>query len=362
VPASFLWFAPRWVAAGFHVRQAARGLRSSCTLGRRLSRCVFGAFVLVSQGAWAQTDVPSPPPAVVDATITLTARSAGIGVGFIWGAGTLDYQGQRYPVRVDGMGIGAVGVSAVTARGVVYYLKEVDDLNGQYSGVGAGLEVGRGANRLRMRNAKGVVIEFAAAGEGIQLGAGPRGVTLQVGAAGGAPAAAGFVLPKTLGFGQAAFGPLSLQPTLNVQLAGFAEGNAGFGGEWAVGPLNQSDVSMQHSNEVGVNALVDLAQYGTVRGRVSGIFTLSGGGVDPGATSYPDFNTSSYSIEAAFLSWQSGNAFPGSRLQRPRNRVRQPKLSSVRRAAVLGRGLDCGVRAPAGCRRAKRSARPVPCG
>jgi hypothetical protein len=275
-------------------------------------RGVLGILVVVASPAtFAQVEAPPPPPAVVDATITLTARTASVGVGFVWGAGTLDYQGQRYPVRIDGMGIGTAGVSSVTARGAVYYLKQVEDLDGQYTALGGGVAVGRGANRLRMRNAKGVVIEFTAEGEGIQLGMGPRGITLQVGAAGEPPASPGFMLPKTLGFGQAAFGPLSLQPTLNVQFAGFAEGNAGFGGEWAAGPIKKSDLSMQHSNEVGLNALVDLGQYGTVRGRVSGVFSLSGGGVDPGATSFPDFNTNSYSIEAASLSWQSGNAFPG---------------------------------------------------
>ena len=272
---------------------------------------VLGILCIAARAILAQTDGAQPLPAVTDATITLTARAAAVGVGFVWGAGTLEYHGERYPVRLDGMGIGAVGVAVVTARGAVYHLKQVDDLNGQYTGLGGGFEVGRGANRLRMRNAKGVVIQFAVEGKGVQLGVGPRGVTLQIGAAGGPPASADFTLPTTLGFGQAAFGPLSVQPTLNVQLAGFAEGNAGFGGQWAAGPINKSDVSMQHSNEVGMNAHVDLGQYGSLRGRVSGIFSLSGGGVDPGATSFPDFNTNSYSIEAAFLSWQSGNALPG---------------------------------------------------
>lgn len=271
--------------------------------------CVLIALIVAPRLLFAQSEAPSAQTAA-DATITFTGRSAGLGVGFVWGAGTLEYRGQQYPVRLDGIGVGA-GVASMTARGAVYHLKQVDDLNGQFSGLGAGAELGRGKNRLRMRNAKGVVVDLVAEGSGIQFGMGPRGVTLQVGAAGGPPADAGFRLPQTLGFGQAAFGPLGLQPTLNVQVAGFAEGNAGFGGEWAAGPINQSDVSLEHSNEVGLNALADLGEYGTLRGRVSGVFSLSGGGVSPGATSFPNFNTNAYSIEAAFLSWQSGNALPG---------------------------------------------------
>ncbi len=136
-------------------------------------------------------------------------------------------------------------------------------------------------------------------------------MTPQISTAGGPPASGAFALPQTLNLGEAAFGPLSLQPTLNVQVAGFAESNAGFGGRWAAGPIDKSDLSMEHSNEVGLNARLDLGRYGIVRGRLSGIFSLAGGGVSPGATSFPDFNTNSYSIEEAFLSWQSGDAFPG---------------------------------------------------
>lgn len=265
-------------------------------------------------------------------------------MGLVWGAGTLEYQGKHYPVRVDGMGIGAVGVASVTVRGFVYHLKQVDDLNGQYTAIGGGLEVGRGANRLRMRNAKGVVIEVAAEGTGVQLGVGPRGVTLEVGPAGGPPASAGFALPKTLGFGQAAFGPLSLQPTLNVQFAGFAEGNSGFGGGWAAGPIEKSDLSMEHSNEVGMNALVDLGRYGTVGGRVSGVFTLSGGGVDPGATSFPDFNTNSYSVEAAFVSWKSGNAFSGLGYNALEMGYGNQNYQVFDGLLFWEGGVDCGVR------------------
>jgi len=271
----------------------------------------LGALILLSRSAPAQTPgSPSGLPAGPDGILTLTTRSAGIGVGFVWGAGTLEYQGQSYPVRVDGFGIG-VGAASLTARGAVYHLKQVEDLNGDYSALGAGAEIGRGASRLRMRNAKGVVIDVTAEGTGVQLGIGPRGITLRVGAAGGPPAFAGFELPKTLGFGEARFGRLAFQPTLNVQVVGFAEGNAGFGGQWAAGAIKNSDLTMEHSNEVGVNSRLELGEYGAVHGRISGIFSLSGGGVDPGATSFPNFNTNAYSLEAAFLGWQSGNALPG---------------------------------------------------
>ena len=299
------------------------------------------ALLIASSSVRAQTESPVPP--VGDATIALTARSAGVGLGFVWGAGTIEYQGKQYPVRLDGFGTGA-GVSSLTARGVVYHLKQAEDLNGNYSGLGAGAAVGQGKNRLRMRNEKGVVIDLTAEGSGLLIGLGLRAITLQVGEAGGPPASADFVLPKTLGFGQAAFGRLSLQPTLNIQLAGFAEGNAGFNSRWARGPIKDSDVSLEHSNEVGLNAQVDLGEYGTVRGRVSGVFSLAGGGVSPGATSFPDFNTHSYSIEAAFLGWKSGNAFPGLGYNAIELGFGNQNYQVFDGLLIWEGGLDCGAR------------------
>ncbi|HVM97167.1 MAG TPA: hypothetical protein VMT89_12315, partial [Candidatus Acidoferrales bacterium] len=220
---------------------------------RSLVRFMVVVLIVASPSLPVQAEAPAADSDVADATLTLTARSAGVGVGFVWGGGSLEYRGQSYPVRIDGMGIGTAGMSSIRARGAVYHLNQVEDLNGQYSAFGAGVAVGQGANRVRMRNAKGVVIDFHAEGTGVQFGIGPRGVTLQVGEAGAPAAEAGFTLPKTLGFGEAAYGKLLLQPTLNLQFAGFAEGNAGFGGEWAAGPIKRSDLSMQHSSEVGMN-------------------------------------------------------------------------------------------------------------
>src|SRR5262249_25533085 len=143
--------------------------------GRRIPWLLLIAVVGAPGKICGQEEI-TPPPTVADATITLTARTAAVGVGFVWGTGILEYRGEQYPVRVDGMGIGAVGVSAVSARGNVYHLTDAADLNGQYTALGAGAAIGEGGNRSRMRNAKGVVIEIVAEGSGVQLGIGPRGI------------------------------------------------------------------------------------------------------------------------------------------------------------------------------------------
>jgi hypothetical protein len=247
---------------------------------------------------------------VSDATITLRGHAAAVGLGFVWGGSTLDFRGQQYPVRLDGFVLGAVGAIAIEARGQVYGLTKAEDLNGDFTALGRSGAFGIGASKLVMRNEKGVRVVFDARISGLELGLGPRALTLEVGEAGGPPASHAARLPQTLGFGAAKYGALSLRPTLNLQLAGWADGNSGFGGTWSAGPVQDADVWFETSNEAGLNALYDAGHLGTLKARISGVFSLTGGGVDAAASNGPEVNNNQYSLENAYLTWQSGNLFP----------------------------------------------------
>jgi hypothetical protein len=52
-----------------------------------------------------------------DAMLKLTDRDVAIGVGFSWGKGTLTYQGKTYPVKVEGLSVGEVGVNQASPAG-----------------------------------------------------------------------------------------------------------------------------------------------------------------------------------------------------------------------------------------------------
>ena len=54
-----------------------------------------------------------------DAMLKLTDRDVAVGVGFSWGKGTLNFQGKTYPVKVEGLSVGEVGVNQATAVGSV---------------------------------------------------------------------------------------------------------------------------------------------------------------------------------------------------------------------------------------------------
>ena len=115
-----------------------------------------------------------------DATLQLNQGSVAAGIGFSWGGGTLTYQGKRYPVSVDGLTVGSVGISRATAAGSVYNLKKLEDFNGTYTAVGAGVTVAGGGSVATMRNQNGVRVTLRSTSRGIKFTLGASGVTMNI--------------------------------------------------------------------------------------------------------------------------------------------------------------------------------------
>jgi hypothetical protein len=119
----------------------------------------------------------SAPP---DATVRLEGKSVAAGVGFSWGKGTLTYKGKHYPFSIDGLSVGDVGVSSITATGKVYHLKSVDDFSGQYTAVAAGATVGGGGSVGSMKNANGVVMNLTSTTRGVKLKIAVEGIKVSI--------------------------------------------------------------------------------------------------------------------------------------------------------------------------------------
>jgi len=113
-----------------------------------------------------------------DATLTLSQGSVAAGIGFSWGSGTLTYKGKAYPVKVQGVAVGEVGVSRATATGSVFDLKKLEDFAGNYTAAGAGIAAGGGAGISALRNQNGVVIELKSTTQGASLKLATEGVKL----------------------------------------------------------------------------------------------------------------------------------------------------------------------------------------
>jgi hypothetical protein len=118
-----------------------------------------------------------------DATLRLSGGSFALGIGFRWGSGTLSYKGKDYPVKVNGLSIGKVGMTGVSAVGEVFNLKHLQDFNGHYN-VGAqgtrGVTIAKGKAGTLMTNQAGVIVRLAATQTGLDVNATGGGVDMQI--------------------------------------------------------------------------------------------------------------------------------------------------------------------------------------
>jgi hypothetical protein len=102
------------------------------------------------------------------------------GFGFSWGKGTLNYQGKSYPVKIEGLSVGELGVQRATASGDVFNLKKLADFNGNFVAGAAGATVGGGAGITAMKNQNGVVIELKSTTQGASLKLAAEGLKLNI--------------------------------------------------------------------------------------------------------------------------------------------------------------------------------------
>jgi hypothetical protein len=118
-----------------------------------------------------------------DATLRLSGGSFALGIGFRWGSGTLTYNGKNYPVKVNGLSVGKVGMTGVSAYGEVFNLKHLQDFNGHYN-VGAagtrGVTLGKGKAGTLMSNQAGVIVRLAATQTGLDVNATGGGIEMQI--------------------------------------------------------------------------------------------------------------------------------------------------------------------------------------
>ena len=118
-----------------------------------------------------------------DATLRLSGGSFALGIGFSWGSGTLTYKGKNYPVKVNGLSVGKVGVTGSSAYGEVFNLKHLHDFNGHYN-VGAagtrGVTLGSGKSGTLMSNQAGVIVRISSTQQGVAVNATGGGVDMQL--------------------------------------------------------------------------------------------------------------------------------------------------------------------------------------
>src|SRR5215470_15507145 len=140
---------------------------------KRIVTAITAALLLTMTIAAARADEP-------DATVQLHGGSIAAGIGFSWGSGELTYKGKTYPVSVDGISVGSVGITSADASGRVFGLKSLQDFNGTYTAVSAGLTAAGGGSVAVMRNQNGVVIEMTSTSQGVKVTLAASGVKFQL--------------------------------------------------------------------------------------------------------------------------------------------------------------------------------------
>jgi outer membrane immunogenic protein len=142
-------------------------------------------MVLLSFGALAgcTSQPPAAPsmaanPGATEGTVTFTGGAVAIGIGFQWGSGTLTYQGQQYPFKLNGLSVVDVGATRITGTGTVRNLRNVADFSGNYVSISAGAAVAGGGSATTLRNQNGVVIDGIATAQGLRFTLAPGGVNI----------------------------------------------------------------------------------------------------------------------------------------------------------------------------------------
>ena len=118
-----------------------------------------------------------------DATLRLSGGSFAAGIGFSWGSGTLSYKGKDYPVKVNGLSVGKVGITGSSAYGEVYGLKHLRDFSGHYNQGAAGsrgVTLAKGTTGTIMVNSAGVTVVLHSTQRGIDVNATGAGVDMQL--------------------------------------------------------------------------------------------------------------------------------------------------------------------------------------
>ena len=112
-------------------------------------------------------------------TITLTIFKGGWIIGGTAGHGSFRFRGRTYPLSVGGIDYGLLfGGSKTVLRGRVRNISRASDVAGVYAAAGAGLAIGRGVRGIVLTNQNGAVLELSGRQVGLMANADLSGLAI----------------------------------------------------------------------------------------------------------------------------------------------------------------------------------------
>ena len=113
-------------------------------------------------------------------TVSIDSKTVALGIGIQWGNGVLKFNDKEYPFKVNGLSVIDIGISDISASGVVYELKKIEDFAGTFTAVEASIALGGGVGAATMKNQNGVHMQLQSTKSGIQLKLAPEGLKVKM--------------------------------------------------------------------------------------------------------------------------------------------------------------------------------------
>jgi hypothetical protein len=142
--------------------------------------CVVIAGIFLVSGGLAIAQSQKNQGLPWDGLVEFSGGSVAAGIGFSWGSGKLIQAGKEYPLKIEGLTVGSVGITKATAYGKVFKLNNLSDINGTYTAIGVGATVGAGGTAVTMQNQKGVILDLYTTTEGANISVGGAGVKIEL--------------------------------------------------------------------------------------------------------------------------------------------------------------------------------------
>jgi hypothetical protein len=136
---------------------------------------------LIVSGAALATGALISPAEAATGSVSLNIVSAGFIFGMTGGSGFLTFQGFQYPLTIGGISAGAtIGASGADLVGTASHLRNVRDIEGIYSAVGASVAVAGGRSAITMSNARGVTLRLRGRQIGFMISFDLNGMSLSL--------------------------------------------------------------------------------------------------------------------------------------------------------------------------------------
>ena len=145
----------------------------------RLVKTIMGGLVALSL-VFAASSAFAKEEKKPDATIDFKSTQVSFIVGLGWGKGKVVFKETEYPIKARGFEVLSAGVAVSDMTGYVYNLKNIEDVEGNYTTIGASASVGAGASTNRAKNENGVIMEVWSKDKGVEFKFGGSGVTVDL--------------------------------------------------------------------------------------------------------------------------------------------------------------------------------------